>query len=445
MNVVNLQAALPDIPRGFTALAEWLACLLCIFEMKRRFSGWKLAGVSAAFLAVLETFLILTESMQGFWWVFCMGMAVCLMYFFLYLCCEANAKDVGYYCVRAFAVAEFAASLEWQLDCFFRFSMGWEADWFRIFWLVAVYGLVYLAIWLMFRRYAGAGQELMVENRELLSYCMIGLAIFCISNVGFMPWSTPFSGRYTAEIFNVRTLIDFGGVAILYAYHAQRMELLARHELESMENILHNQYAQYKQSQEVIDLINYKYHDLKHYIHALRAQENAQEKNACLDRMEQEIQNYEAQNKTGNQVLDTLLTSKHLYCLKNDISMTCVADGNLFHFMDVMDICSIFGNALDNAIECEKKIPDKEKRLIHVAACSQKNFLIVRFENYCEDSLDFQANLPRTTKKDSRFHGYGLKSLQYTVRKYAGEVDVTRQGNWFSLKILIPIKNEGCR
>ena len=144
-------------------------------------------------------------------------------------------------------------------------------------------------------------------------------------------------------------------------------------------------------------------------------------------------------------MLDTLLTSKHLYCLKNDISMTCVADGNLFHFMDVMDICSIFGNALDNAIECEKKIPDKEKRLIHVAACSQKNFLIVRFENYCEDSLDFQANLPRTTKKDSRFHGYGLKSLQYTVRKYAGEVDVTRQGNWFSLKILIPIKNEGCR
>lgn len=322
MNWENLQDVLPDIPRGFTAIAEWLACLLSIFEMKRRFSGWKLAGISAMFLAGLEILLVLTKSLQGFWWILCMGAAVGVMYLFLYLCCEANAMDVGYYCVRAFAVAEFAASLEWQVDCFFRFSLGWESGWFRIFWLTAVYLAVYSAVWLLFRRHARSGRELMVTKRELLSYVMIGLAIFGISNVGFMPWSTPFSGRYMAEIFNVRTLIDFGGLAILYAYHAQRMELWARHELESMESILHSQYAQYKQSQEVIDLINYKYHDLKHHIHALRAEENAQERNAYLDRMEEEIKNYEAQNKTGNQVLDTVLTSKQLYCMKNSITMT---------------------------------------------------------------------------------------------------------------------------
>lgn len=91
--------------------------------------------------------------------------------------------------------------------------------------------------------------------------------------------------------------------------------------------------------------------------------------------MEQKIRNYEAQNKTENKVLDTLLTMKNLYCMKNDISMTCVVDGILFDFMDVMDICSIFGNALDNAIECEEKIADKEKRMIHVSAFSKMNFL----------------------------------------------------------------------
>ncbi len=56
----------------------------------------------------------------------------------------------------------------------------------------------------------------------------------------------------------------------------------------------------------------------------------------------------------------------------------------MFDFMKEMDISSIFGNALDNAIECELKISDKEKRLIHVSAYSQKNFLIIRFENYFE-------------------------------------------------------------
>lgn len=242
------------------------------------------------------------------------------------------------------------------------------------------------------------------------------------------------------EIFNVRTLIDLGGVAILYAYHVQRMDLRVRHELESVQNILHNQYIQYKQSQEAMDIINYKYHDLKHHIIALRAEESAQKRDAYLDKMEEEIRNYETQNKTGNKVLDTLFTSKSLYCMKNDISLTCVVDGTLFDFMDVMDICSIFGNALDNAIECEKKIPEKEKRLIHVTAFSQRNFLIVRFENYCEDPIEIGRKLPATTKDDTRFHGYGLKSIRYTVKKYGGEVDVNMQDNWFCLKILIPME-----
>ena len=226
----------------------------------------------------------------------------------------------------------------------------------------------------------------------------------------------------------------------MYAYHVQRMDLRVRHELASVQSILNNQYIQYQQSQEAMDIINYKYHDLKHHIIALRAEDNDEKRAAYLDRMEEEIKTYEAQNKTGNKVLDTLLTSKNMFCMKQQISMTSVVDGTLFDFMDVMDICSIFGNALDNAIECEKQIADPEKRLIHVSAFAQKNFLIIRFENYCEKELQFNMELPVTTKDDGHFHGYGLKSLRYTVRKYGGEVDIDVQDNWFVLKILIPMK-----
>lgn len=190
-----------------------------------------------------------------------------------------------------------------------------------------------------------------------------------------------------------------------------------RHELASVQNILHNQYIQYQQSQETRDLINYKYHDLKHHIIALRAEEDPQKRDEYLDKMEDQIRIYEVQNKTGNKVLDTLLTSKNLHCMKNNISMTCVVDGTLFDFMDTFDICSIFGNALDNAIECEMKIKEEEKRLIHVSAFSQKSFLIIRFENYYEGELTFDENLPVTTKSEVQFHGYGLKSLRYTVHK----------------------------
>lgn len=435
----QMGAVLPDIPRLFTALAEWLACVLCILEMKKRFVGWRLVGIAGVSLVIQGTFLELTKDVKGIWWMLCMVAALGMMYLFIWICCDAGIRDVGYCVARAFVVAEFAASLEWQIDCFFYQMFGWLHPAFHILCLVVVYGIVYTIIGCLFQRYAIA-EDLLVTDREVISSTIIGLAVFLTSNLGFIPVKTPFSGRYSAEVFNVRTLIDMGGVATLYAYHVQRMDFRVRRELERVQNILNNQYVQYKQSREAVDMINYKYHDLKHHIIALRAEENAQKRNEYLDKMEEEIQNYEAQNKTGNKVLDTMLTMKGLYCLNHDISLTSVVDGTLFGFMDAMDICSIFGNALDNAIECEVQIPEKEKRMIHVSTFSKRNFLIIRFENYCETNIDLRTGFPETTKADTRFHGYGLKSLRYTVKKYGGEVNVTMQDNWFNLKILIPME-----
>ncbi|KAI4439360.1 GHKL domain-containing protein [Schaedlerella arabinosiphila] len=430
---------LPDIPRFYTALAEWLSCLLCMRELVRRFSGWRFWGIAGTAFLVQSVFLVLTGGLEGPVWLMCMAAAVFLMFCFLRISCGSSSLDVGYVCVKAFVLAEFMASLEWQLHCFFFNVMGYESGWTGLLLLLAVYGGTCLVMHGISSRYISGTERMDTTGRELLFAAVIGLSVFLMSNIGFVYSQTPFSGKYASDIFNVRTLIDLGGLAILVAYHIQRLHLRAQHDLESMEMILHNQYTQYQQSQETLDLINYKYHDLKHHIIALRAEENKEKRNAYLDKMEDEIRNYEAQNKTGNQVLDTLLTAKSLYCMREKIALTYVVDGARLDFMDVMDICSIFGNALDNAIECEKKIPETEKRMIHVSMFVQQTFLIIRFENYCEGELDFEQNLPVTTKKQAEFHGYGLKSLRHTVHKYGGEVDIDVEDQWFRLKILIPL------
>ena len=430
---------LPDIPRFYTALAEWLSCLLCMRELVRRYSGWKFWGIAGTVFLIQSVFLVLTGGLEGPVWLMCMAAAVFLMFCFLRISCGSSSLDVGYVCVKAFVLAEFMASLEWQLHCFFYYGMGYESSWTGLLLLLAVYGGTCLVTRGISSRYISGTERMDTTGRELLFAAVIGLSVFLMSNIGFVYSQTPFSGKYASDIFNVRTLIDLGGLAILVAYHIQRLHLRAQHDLESMEMILHNQYTQYQQSQETLDLINYKYHDLKHHIIALRAEENKEKRNAYLDQMEDEIRNYEAQNKTGNQVLDTLLTAKSLYCMREKIALTYVVDGARLDFMDVMDICSIFGNALDNAIECEKKIPETEKRMIHVSMFVQQTFLIIRFENYCEGELNFEQNLPVTTKKQAEFHGYGLKSLRHTVHKYGGEVDIDVEDQWFRLKILIPL------
>ena len=198
-----------------------------------------------------------------------------------------------------------------------------------------------------------------VHKKEFLSTLFIGVAVYAASNLSYVSPDTPFSGKMTAEIYNIRTLVDLGGMAILFAHHMQLVEYRRKKERDALQNVLQAQYAQYRSAQDSIDLINKKYHDLKHQIAVLRS-ETSEEKAHYLDAMEQEIRSYEAQNKTGNEVLDTILTSKSLYCQQHGITLTCVADGAALDFMDTMDLCSLFGNALDNAIESVEKLPDSE-------------------------------------------------------------------------------------
>ena len=101
----------------------------------------------------------------------------------------------------------------------------------------------------------------------------------------------------------------------------------------------------------------------------------------------------------------------------------------------------LFGNALDNAIESVEKLSAVEKRLIHVSVVKQKSFLRIRVENCYEGEIRFSSGLP-TTRKDARYHGYGMKSIQSIVEKYNGSMTVKAQDGWFELRILLPIPKD---
>lgn len=433
---------IPDIPRIYTAVAEWSACLIFISLLRQRFEKWKMVAVSAGMLLIQCIFLQITGTANLYFWIPCMIMAVCLMILYLFVCCKITFTEAAYFGVHAFVTAEFVASLAWQIT--FYFKPEWtDGIWGPQFPLQAlIYALVETIIWRISKSHLPKDGTLDIGYKQFVSTFVIGAAVFAVSNLSFVTPETPFSSRYGFEIVNIRTMVDLGGVAMLYAHFVQCCEYKMRRELESVQSTLQNQYQQYKQSRESIELINYKYHDLKHQIAILRAEEDSEKRNAYLNKMEEEIRQYELLNKTGNQVLDTVLTSKSLYCNKHGITMTCVADGTLLDFMDTMDICSIFGNALDNAIECELKIADKTKRLIHVTVSRQKDFLLMRFENYYESSLRYREGKLLSTKKEKEFHGYGIKSIRYTVNKYEGAVSIDTQNQWFDMKILIPLKEE---
>lgn len=430
-----------DIPKFYTALAEWLACLSFVLLLNKR----KSKGVTAALCAGSFLLLCVVQYLIGIvpiaLWIPGMVVALGIMYGTILLCCDVPPTDAGFYWSIAFIVAEFAASLDWQLYSFAAQQFGGSYLLQGVF-LVIVYGGTFgWLLWIEHRR-LDAKQDLQVTPKEVASAAMVAVGAFLISNISYVNTNTPFSGRMSMEIFYIRTLVDLAGVVMLSGLQDRWQELQARQEVEAIHSVLQRQYEQYRQSRENIELINRKYHDLKHQIGIIRMEPDAEKREAYLQQMESGMKGYEVQHETGSAVLDTILAAKHSYCVQHEINLTVVADGHKLGFMEVMDLCSVFGNALDNAIESVEKLPDPEKRLIRLAVYAQNNLLMIRVENYYETPLQQSGQEFKTTKKDKHYHGYGIKSIRYTAEKYGGSLVIQTEESWFSLRILIPLPEE---
>lgn len=434
-----------EIPRLHTAIAEWLFCVVVILFLKKRFKGVLHYTLLFVWLGVFIGFHHIAGNMPIGLWIPFMLMAILLMFMFVFHMTKTSYLTVGFISLQAFIVAEFAASFEWQFYYYFLLNLELANPVvLEYVIMVLIYALVVAIIIVLESRYKARNFQVNTSRSDLFTAIGITSIIFFMSNLSFMDINTPITGRYPTEVFYIRTLIDLLGIILFYLIREYNFATHTRTELREMESLLVKQYAQYRSSQESIDLVNKRYHDLKHQITVIRSEQDHELRNKYLDELEHDINVYEVYYKTGNKVLDTILTSKGLELRDKKINFTCVADGSLIDFISVMDICSIFGNALDNAIESVSEIDDLEKRLIKLAVFKQQNLLLIKIENYYMSELRYDGGHLLTTKKDKKMHGYGLKSIRSTVDRYDGTIRINTDNNWFTLLILIPIiKTEG--
>jgi hypothetical protein len=429
---------LPDIPRGYTGVAEWAACLVYILILRKRLTRVPLLLALAGGAAGLYGIQVFAGTLPIVFWTLGMVVAVAGMYALLYGAARLSAKDAGYFTARALVLAELVASLEWQLESYFLPSTAGIDILWHVLALVGVYGAAFTGAYFLEARHFPKDRPLNATTKELISAVAIALATFTMSNMSFVNANTPFSGRLGLEIFYIRTLVNLCGYAALYAQQEQRLEAQGKTELDAMQGILRSQHDQTLLSKRNIDMVNRKYHDMKHQIGIIRAESNPEKKAAYLDELEGAIKGYETQNKTGNGVLDTILTAKSMYCAEHDITLTTVADGTVLEDLDAMDISTLFGNALDNAIESTMTLLDPDRRLIRLAVYAQNDLVLIRVENYFEGELRFENGALVTRKADRNDHGYGLRNIRYTAERYGGSATVHAEDNWFVLRVLIP-------
>lgn len=445
-NVEDLMSVtdMTDIPKLYTAFAEWMVCLLLIFLLRDRLRlrGWKLGAVvagSGVLLAVLQ--YLIGNVFPTVLWAPGMACAAAILYGMLRLCCVIHRPAALYCTAIVFTFAEFIAALEWQ--CYaYSYWWGYPSEICRPLFFVLFYGAGFAVFYPYEKRHLLCEGHLWVNDREAVQFALTSVCIFAASNISYISEtlniSTPFSGHLLPDFFNTRTLVDFAGIFILLNLQSFRQESRMEREVESLNAILTRQYEQYQQSRENIEALNCKYHDMKHYISLMQAEQDPAQRDVFLREMQRCIRTFEAENKTGNPVLDTILTGKGLYCSQHNITLSSVADGEALSFVDTMDLCTIFGNLLDNAIEYVEQLPDPEMRLVRLQVYPREKFVVIRARNYCAEPPVVKNGLPVTTKGDGRYHGYGLKSVRRCTEKYQGTMTLQTDDNHFTVTLLLP-------
>lgn len=223
------------------------------------------------------------------------------------------------------------------------------------------------------------------------------------------------------------------GLCMLYGFLAYKDE---QAENDRLEYFLRQESRQYEITRHSIDLINMKAHDLKHHLAQMRAgggygQEAFAEISAA-------VEEYERTVSCGNPTLDVILTEKQYQCEKHGIHFSMMVQGEELAFVHATDLVAIFGNALDNAIECELAISERAKRCVALRAARRGAMIAVHVENYCPYPVPLKDGLPFTTKGDTDFHGFGTKSIRYAAQKYGGTMQIGQENEMFLLNVLLP-------
>lgn len=415
---------------------------LVSFKLPRRARfPLRLALSVAAIYAI--TFLFPIAAYNAFYvsfmFLFMFGMTIAG----LFVCFDAPLLNIAFCAVAAYAVQHIA----YEAYTFFVFAFGLQttsvpyAETGQIVfdvWTLAVYiesyaaayGLMYFVFGTRIKR----GTDLHIGNAGLLiiSAVILLAAILLNAVVTYHETEEPdillicLAHAYNATCCVLAVFIQF------FMLGRRKMQT----DLDTLRLLHEQERRHYMLFKDNVDYINVKCHDLKHQIR--RIAKGGEVRDSVISEIENAVMIYDSDVKTGRETLDIVLTEKRLVCVRQGITFSCIADGAQLSFMSDADVCSLFGNALDNAIEASCRIPDREKRSIGLNVKASRGFVSVSVRNSCADDVKTDGELPRTTKDDETSHGFGMKSMKLIAEKYGGELSVAAADGVFTLNLIFP-------
>ena len=388
----------------------------------------------------------ITSLITVVWWMLTGVVSMC----FIYNCYQVTVCNLMFQCILGIALENLVTMIFQYLVCKIWFpSLQTEHTVLYVFIAILFYAAFDLMAYLLLVRKSVRGQLVLEDWRAFFIFFMIYIFVSGMGDVSnlIFHWSRSGGKMYSGIAVFTRSAVPYYCVAVnvivnLVIILLQNMTyriLSLQKEKEMIQVLQKEKEQQYLFSKENVDLINQKCHDLKRQIRAVQLVQG-EDRERLFKETEEAVQFYDAHIKTGNDVLDTILTEKSFVCARQGIRFSCNIHAEKMDIIDVIDFYTIVSNGLDNAIECVSGYEDDEKKVINVAVLEQGSMLHIFIDNYFDGKLEFRNGFPVTSKEDKGYHGYGVKSMQMIAKKYGGDMRISVQNHTFSLQIMLPVE-----
>lgn len=176
-------------------------------------------------------------------------------------------------------------------------------------------------------------------------------------------------------------------------------------------------------------------HDYRHHIQTMKvhmANGEINEIGAYLDMLDDDLTNVETVIKTGNRMADAILNSKLSLAAQKEITVKAEANIPVSLTVSELDLCTVIGNLLDNAMDACMELPVNE-RLIRIYMEMKGNYLYLSVLNTAGGK---KKKNYRTSKGEG--HGFGLRRIDMIVKKYGGYITRASEDGAFSTEVLLP-------
>ena len=164
-----------------------------------------------------------------------------------------------------------------------------------------------------------------------------------------------------------------------------------------------------------------KYFDiLVNHLSAIRNLNTNSEIEMHLLKMSESLAQYSKVCHSGNHTLDVIVDKYVTECNINGVNFEFDIKNNNLSTIEPYDTVTILGNLLDNALEAAKTSAQKT---VSFETDYRNNFSVIIVSNSCDKNpLSDGRTLPLTTKINKQLHGFGLKSVKNTLKKYNGDI-----------------------